>query len=282
MPPNHQTWCETLHCRLLFVQSQAAFGVLANTTLPKPPKVIYPEETTMKAYLEELQFPCPSGLSPELYNAHLSELATYPLTLLHALQLLSRQGATNPTEYEHLVVHVVGAEESFECSQMRKWKYFFINLLPKLKTLHLVFIGCELSIHDEKVHVDGRLVFEYHARMTYADYCRKCYIKPSIVCAFNCGLYRNTGFQGVDSWGPSIVPMLGKAPGVPLLLSAYTSREANLDVQRVWELLGTSLHVIQQPMKNPFASIFPNHNLVSESECPVAFRNFFMSIVKQS
>jgi splicing suppressor protein 51 len=281
LPNDHQNWCDTFRIKLLFVQSQNEHGS-AGITVPRPSRICYPLNSDMKEYLQSLNFVSPNNMSPDLYIAHISELATYPLTLLHALQLLATQGATNPLQYEHLVVHVVGAEDVYECCQMLKWKYFFVNLLPKLKTLHLVFIGCELSIDDEKVHVEGRLVYEFHAKMTYLDYCKKCYIKPSIVCAFNSGLYRNTGFKGLDSWGPSLIPMLNMNPGAPLLLTAYTHMESQLDVQRLKEIFLNNLQVVQQPLKNPYASIFPNHNLVSEHECPVAFRNYYLAIVRHT
>ena len=38
--------------------------------------------------------------------------------------------------------------------------------------------------------------------------CSSSYIRPDVIVAFNCGLYRQTGFQGSDSWAKTLPCLL--------------------------------------------------------------------------
>lgn len=91
-----------------------------------------------------------------------------------------------------------------------------MNTLPALKSLYIVFTGPELKgvpagAWDDDLRcphctrLKKQFVCDFQPNTFYHDYVKsKKYVRPDIVAAFNCGLYRSTGFEGKDSWGETI------------------------------------------------------------------------------
>ena len=96
-----------------------------------------------------------------------------------------------------------------------------------------------------------------------------------MIVAFNCGLYRETGFDGTDSWAKTIPHLLKE--GIPLIMTAYTAAEAPLDLQRLTEVSGQSVQVLVPPQRNPYRSQRPCRNFVSEEESPLMFKNNYIT-----
>lgn len=69
--------------------------------------------------------------------------------------------------------------------------------------------------------------------------------------------------------------------GAPVILTAYTAAEAPLDLQRMKENID-ELEVLLQPQKNPYRSLRPWRNFVSEEESPVIFKNQFITVVRKA
>lgn len=64
-------------------------------------------------------------------------------------------------------------------------------------------------------------------------------------------------------------------------MTAYTAAEAPLDLQRMKENVGDDLEVLLQPQKNPYRSLRPWRNFVSEEESPIIFKNQFITVVRK-
>ena len=80
----------------------------------------------------------------------LSELASYPLTVLYGIQQAAAAVASSADlksveERTSLVVHVVGAELAFDCNNLSKWDVFLLNVIPGLRSLYISFSGPELT-----------------------------------------------------------------------------------------------------------------------------------------
>lgn len=196
---------------------------------------------------------------------------------------------------------------------MAKWDVFFLNTLPALKSLYVTFTGPELTgvpsgTWDDDLRCphcernNKHFVCDFQPNTFYHDFVKsKNYIRPDVVVAFNCGLYRQTGFQGSDSWAKTL-PCLLKVTlffhtnciflnstdtiyflkeGVPLILTAYTAAEAPLDLKRLQEASRESLEVLMPPQKNPYRSSRPCRNFVSEEESPIIFKNQYITVVRQ-
>ena len=118
-------------------------------------------------------------------------------------------------------------------------------MLPRLKRLHVVFIGPELEIAGSRpgvteedftcesaLRAGKRFTCEFQPSTYYHTYCRSPQFRPpQAICAFNAGIYRTTGHERRDSWKETI-PYLVR-DGVPLVLTAYTLLECPQDVARI-------------------------------------------------
>lgn len=178
---------------------------------------------------------------------------------------------------------MVFVQAEFETDRLEKWEYYLLHFLPSLEHLEVDFIGPELNTaarpRPHRVCLQCREVkksvsFKQH-RCVYHE---AGVSKPDLVCAFNPGLYRSTGYNGQDSWTPTVRAVL--TTGCPLLTTAYTAKEAGLDLDRLRALHPlASLSVLQPPSVNPFSSMKPSLNFVSDEELPVIFKNHFYCIV---
>ncbi|EZA49965.1 hypothetical protein X777_11453 [Ooceraea biroi] len=172
----------------------------------------------------------------------------------------------------------------------REFQKLFLHLLPTLKHLQLMFIGPELRLPTVPLDLlatvkicsacklSGRRVnVSFHPGKFYHDFCRsKQFVKPHLVCLFNPGLYRETGFDGRDTW-PETIREFCKAR-VPVCVTSYTKHEIPREMIRIKSI--ADVETILEPQRNPFASIKPDRNFVSDDTAPLIYKNYYIAIIK--
>ncbi|GLH05709.1 Uncharacterized protein GBIM_11277 [Gryllus bimaculatus] len=282
---DHSEWCKDFKLYADLIRYQSHNGMI-QPTLPSNISINYtPLAKNMHEHFSSLMGS--SILSKALTYSVLTDIATCPMTILFALQ-----NSTIPLDViNSLTIHLVGAEAHFEVDTMKKWEIFIMHFLPQLKFLRVVFVGPELNVDilPEQLLRSGKccakcsstgrsVVYDFQPAMFYHDYVHsKEYCKPDLICAFNAGLYRSTGFDNSDTWPPSINAMLGP-PYVPVVVTAYTAEELPLDVSRMEQC--SPLKIILPPSRNPFSSSKPSLNFVSDEIMPLIYKNFYISIVQ--
>lgn len=163
--------------------------------------------------------------------------------------------------------------------------------MPGVNDLQLVFTGADLNTENlpldvisrirpcRKCRQDCRAVkFDFHSRTLYHDYVKsKAYTRPDIVCFFNPGLYRKTAANGQDTWPPTIWAAVDQ--NCPILVTAYTEFEMPYDLDAIIDV-ADHIKFVQMPAKNPFASIKPERNFLSEEMQSLIFKNYYYFVVK--
>ncbi|KAK2718309.1 hypothetical protein QYM36_005573 [Artemia franciscana] len=299
---DHDRWCSDLKLLFDINVKQAKIGPIDP---PLPDRVFQNYEIlpdNIKEFLvTKMLGPKRSSNYDNATFSCLTEFASYPLTVIYAIQALEKviskgKGTFKPTAINSLnsiVIHVVGAELIFECNNIIKWDIFFAHLLPNLKYLRIVFIGpdlvsspciiptgvCNEDLRCPRCSSSGRNIeYDFQPDILYQDYVKtKHYIKPTVIIAFNCGLYRDTGHSERDTWAPCI-EYLTKDPFIPLILTAYTSEEAPKDVERVMRTV--KAEVLVKPQRNPYRSYKPCRNFINEDSIPVMYKNNYFSILR--
>ncbi|XP_049827684.1 nascent polypeptide-associated complex subunit alpha, muscle-specific form-like [Schistocerca gregaria] len=283
-PPNHDVWCHDLQLYKSLIIYQSRNGVI-NPQLPVfLPESFQPLSGDMQSDLLKLSG---SVDASPLERAVLSEIATGPLTALFALQKSNKVSGTT----EKLVVHFVGAEWSFEMERADKWEAFLLHLIPSLKALVLVFVGPEVcSLPPEargllqkqstlcpQCQEKGRTVEMVIPPQTfYHEYvASQDYIPPTIICAYNAGLYRPNGHKDIDSWSDTVTALL-RDPSVPVAVTSYTAEEVLKDAERLQH--HRALNFVLPPSQNPYRSLRPNRNFASDDVTPVIFKNYYIMI----
>lgn len=218
--------------------------------------------------------------------ASISHMATIPLTTLFAIE----KSCQNWKIKKNITIHVIGAEFQFECWNLRIWEKLFLHYLPNLINLTLIFTGPELKVPD--------VLLEILKNVKTCNYCRisgrrinvifnqgKLYHeiekttiiqKPDIVCLFNPGLYRKTGFNGNDTW-PLTIKKFCQLKS-PIVITAYTEKEIPQDIAAIKSVC--NINIIMEPQKNPYATLKPDRNFVSDDTAPLMYKNHFISIIK--
>ncbi|XP_015608487.1 uncharacterized protein LOC107274178 [Cephus cinctus] len=220
--------------------------------------------------------------------ATLSHVSTVPLTSLYAFQKSRANWSTN----DSCTIHVVGAEFQFEGLNLHVWEKLFMHLQPNLKSLHIVLTGPELYVPDVPLDLLGKVPLcsrcrkssrkikvSYVSRKLYHEYCRTSddYVKPDLICLFNPGLYRLTGYNGTDTWPETIREACNST--APIVVTAYTEHEIPRDIERIQSICDMSF--ILKPQRNPYASLKPDRNFVSDDTVPLIYKNYYISIVKK-
>ncbi|XP_015510239.2 uncharacterized protein LOC107217282 [Neodiprion lecontei] len=228
-------------------------------------------------------------INMDFYNyTTLSHMASVPLTALYALQ----ESYSSWKSTDNIVLHLIGAEFQYEGINLRVWEKLFLHFLPNLKTLRVIITGPELILpqlvpRDILSHVklcrlcklrDRKIDVSFVPETLYHDFCYSPnYKKPDLTCLFNAGLYRTTGFRGQDTW-PRTIFELCKSK-VPILVTAYTEREIPMDIERIKGVC-SDLEIVLAPQKNPYASLKPDRNFVSDESVPLIYKNYYLSIVR--
>ncbi|XP_034482090.1 uncharacterized protein LOC117787627 [Drosophila innubila] len=278
---SHAAWCDTYKLFKEFVMRQFKFGRLEP---PLPDEILREAPVSCsntKQIIKSLKF----NVGDECEFAALTQISTGPLTAFYALKLCDRLDA------EQLTIHLVGAEMEFEVDVFQKWEIFLLHILPTVRTLHVVFVGPELNAH--KISLEQlakirccrlcrkaqRTVDYYFENRLYHDYCSETSFKsPDLVCFFNSGLYRATGYALEDTWPDTIQASLNLK--CPVVVTSYTKYEAPLDMSHFINQSNRKLNVVLPPTTNPFGSEKPERNFISDDDAPFMFKNFQCFIVE--
>ncbi|XP_066598050.1 putative protein MSS51 homolog, mitochondrial [Prorops nasuta] len=280
----HERWCRELEVlrRILILTHRNGFVTPEIPNFEQEIPVENFDKFIFDMYRDSLYY---RYMDCHIY-ATLSHIATAPLTTLYSL----RECFNDLRTLDKMTIHIIGAEFQFECNNLCVWEKFFLHFMPRLQILSLVFIGPELNVPDipimfyKNVHLcgkckrSGRVVqVQFQDGMVYHEFTRsEEFSKPDIVCLFNPGLYRETAFNGSDTW-PDTIREFCKF-GVPVVITAYTSYEIPRDIERVRSIC--DMYVVCEPRKNPFASLKPDRNFVSEDSAPIIYKNYFMAVLR--
>lgn len=81
-----------------------------------------------------------------------------------------------------------------------------------------------------------------------------------------------------DTWPETI--LAASKLQVPTVVTAYTEYESPLDMTRFAVECQRKLKIIQAPAKNPFASVKPERNFISDDEAPLMFKNYYYFVIE--
>lgn len=284
---DHDIWCKEFQVYRDITLYQCHHGIIQPLLPDKSLQQYAPLTGDMKTFLLNTNIVREKSLELHRLNlVALSDIATCPLTVLFSLQQCNFHLETTET----LTIHLVGAEMQFEVETLQKWELFLLHLIPSLNMLKIVFIGPELKTESKfsqmlgnktcmKCNTAGRMViYEFWKTLYHKFVMSLDYQKPDLICAFNAGLYRLTDFEGKDTWSPTIKAML-KEQDIPVVVTEYTQKELPFDIQRTQNLVD-SLEILTPPTRNPFASLKPSLNFLSEETVPVIFKNFYITILQ--
>ncbi|XP_017862919.1 PREDICTED: uncharacterized protein LOC108613753 [Drosophila arizonae] len=277
----HAEWCSAYKLFKAFVMFQAKFG---RVEPPLPDKVLREKPSSCsntKQILKKLNFNVVDGCE----FAALTQVSTGPLTAFFALKLCGLLEATQ------LTIHLIGAEMEFEVDVFQKWEIFLLHTLPALETLHIVFIGPELNpnnisfdqlstIRCCRLCRKAQRTVQYHFenRLYHDYYLEPNFLKPDLVCFFNSGLYRATGYALEDTWPETIRATLSIK--CPIVVTSYTKYEAPLDLSQFLNQSNRHLTVVLPPTTNPFRSEKPERNFISDDDSPFMFKNYQCFVVE--
>ncbi|XP_063980809.1 uncharacterized protein LOC135164419 [Diachasmimorpha longicaudata] len=281
---NHGKRCKEFRIFRRVLWMQHKYGFIE----PEAPLVHYKDPRVLPENFDFLIYDMyknsPSYRRIDSYTyACLSHVATAPLTALFAMQRAIPDWTTR-TQFR---VHIIGAEFQFECSLLRVWEKFFIHFLPRLKTLAIEFTGPELYLPPAPPALLGkikmcrscksagkRIQISFNPQRLYHDVEHGTQV--DLICLFNPGLYRETGFDNTDTWPDTIMKFC--AAKVPVVVTSYTEFEIPRDVERIKSV--RDIQVLLEPQRNPFGSVKPDRNFVSDDVVPLMYKNYCISIVK--
>ncbi|TMW50674.1 hypothetical protein DOY81_004242 [Sarcophaga bullata] len=281
-PEEHATWCKSYQIFKELVQFQEKFGRLD----PALPTKILKETPLTCLNTQQIFKKLGYDLPLNAEYASLTQISTGPLTAWYALKLCDQL-----KNHETLTIHLIGAEIEFEVDVLHKWELFFLHITPTVKNLNIVFVGPELNPHNisfEQLQKTKccvacreaqRNIKYYFESYIYHEYCVSAkFLKPNLICFFNAGLYRSTGYNMDDTWPDTILAASNLQ--VPIVVTAYTEYESPLDMTRFSEECQRKLRLVQPPSENPFASVKPERNFISDDEAPLMFKNYYCFVVE--
>ncbi|XP_016933461.3 uncharacterized protein [Drosophila suzukii] len=278
----HAKWCGAYQLFKAFIMFQANFGRLDPSLPNKVLRELPMTCSNTKHIMKKLNF----NVTNECEYAALTQVSTGPLTAWFALKLCERL-----RNCEELTLHLIGAEIEFEVDMLQKWELFLLHIMPTVKILNVVFIGPELNPNNisfeqlKKIKCcrlcrkAQRNVNYYFENALYHDYCKEPhFLQPNLVCFFNSGLYRSTGFALEDTWPDTIQAALNLK--CPIVVTSYTKYEAPLDMAHFINQSNRHINLILPPTTNPFSSEKPERNFISDNEAPFMFKNFYCFVVE--
>ncbi|XP_014223049.2 uncharacterized protein LOC106649869 [Trichogramma pretiosum] len=279
----HDLYCQEYKVFQTILRTQRDNGFVA----PKIPDYIFEENHELPDSFDELikqifDIGCDYEKIDCTTYAALSQIASPALT---AFYVLRKQLKLNLNR-KILKIHVIGAELQFECANLAVWEKLFMHLMPGIKNLRLEFCGPEFYVPPDIANVlqKPKLCTSCRTKGRTIDiifHCGKLYHqvendKPDLICLFNPGLYRTTGFANQDTWPLTIEKFCNY--GVPILITSYTEVELPRDLQRIRDIREAQVEC--EPRRNPFASLKPERNFVSDDVAPLIYKNYFLSVVK--
>ncbi|XP_076760327.1 uncharacterized protein LOC143428933 [Xylocopa sonorina] len=287
----HKRWCEQfrVYQRFLFLQRNH------DCVAPKIPNVhermsVASPERSFDELMREVYGNCSYYREMDCYTyCTLSHMSTIPLTALYSMQISCPEWESK-TEW---IVHVVGAEFQFEGVNLRVWEKLFLHFVPNLRRLRLVLIGPEFRLPSgvprellsavqvcNACQAAGKAVYvSFKPETLYHEFVRdasESFGEPDLICTFNPGLYRMTGFAGKDTWLETISEFCRKS--VPVAVTSYTADEMLWEIERINSI--GNIEVLLEPRQNPFASIKPDRNFVTDQSNPLIYKNYYIAVIK--
>jgi splicing suppressor protein 51 len=65
---------------------------------------------------------------------------------------------------------------------------------------------------------------------------------------------------------------------VPIVVTSYTEVELPLDLERMRDLQEVEIEL--KPQRNPFASLRPERNFVSDDVAPLIYKNYYVGVAR--
>ncbi|XP_046972798.1 FK506-binding protein 5 [Vanessa cardui] len=292
LPSFHQRWCKSYALYQKLVNYQQTKGRLE----PKlPTKVMehyrIPDkinEVLGAMYEEKIDM-------DEIQYAALTQLASAPLTTAYGYQLYSTKMnstcANGVLKKATFTIHAVGTDLQFEADALNKWEIFFLHLRPDVQDLRVVLVGPDLNPSELPLELLGkiklcencrankrRVIFHFHDKETYHEYYSSDdFITPDVVCAFNPNIQRSSLYNIKDTWSSTIDSILQQK--IPFIITSYNIEELERDISRVKEISRYNFNVVSEAKHNPFSSLRPDRNFITDHEIPLLFKNYCFSIL---
>ncbi|GBP03433.1 hypothetical protein EVAR_101798_1 [Eumeta japonica] len=294
LPKSHQRWCKSYHLYKKLVIYQQKTGkldpklptrVVTDVDFRLPDKI---NELLATLYEEKIDI-------DDMHYAALTQMITAPLTTAYCYQLYHNHMNSTMANGVHkkptFVVHLIGAELQFEADALNKWEIFFLHLRPDIKELNIVLIGPNLNPSNLPVGVLSKIKMchycrENKRRVKFSFYDKKHYHEfynsddfnlPDIICAFNPNIHRAFVCNQNDPW-TSTLRVISKTRA-PFCLTSYTPNELDKDLAKIKNCAQSELRVIKGPSLNPYSSIRPDRNFISDDEMPLIFKNYYYMIL---
>ncbi|XP_013148417.1 PREDICTED: intracellular protein transport protein USO1 [Papilio polytes] len=294
LPTAHKRWCKPYSLYQKLVLHQQEHGRL-EPRLPSKVMTYYSipdklNEVLASIYEEKIDM-------SDVQYAALTQLASAPLTVAFCHQLHRHAvDATTVTVNGHnkrstFTVHLVGAELQLEADNLGKWEVFLLHLKPGLKELRVALVGHDLNAANlpldllakirscENCRVNKRRVlFSFQDKKSYQEYwASDDFIIPDIVCAFNPNIHRSSLYNGVELWS-STINCIFKLK-IPFLITSSTIKELKNDLEAIKKNTEVDYNVVSEVKLNPFASVRPDRNFITDDESPLLFKNYCFSLL---
>ncbi|XP_034826245.1 uncharacterized protein [Maniola hyperantus] len=291
LPPSHQRWCKSYALYQRLVNYQLTKGRLeplrptrALNHYQMPGNI---NDVLGSIYEEKIDM-------DDIQYAALTQIATAPLTAAYSYQIHSSKMnstcANGMKKNLTFTIHVVGAELPFEADSLNKWETFFLHLRSDVKDLRVVMVGPD--INSSKLPLDllakiklcencqtnkRRVLFDFHDNENYHDYYSSDgFVTPDIVCAFNQNIHRAFAYN-IETWPSTINSILKQR--VPFVLTSYSIEELRRDLGKVRECARVDFNVVSEIKYNPFSSVRPDRNFITDHEIPLLFKNYCFCIL---
>lgn len=96
------------------------------------------------------------------------------------------------------------------------------------------------------------------------------------VCAYNPNIYRSSGYD-VDKWPSTINCILKRR--VPFVVTSHSIEELRRDIGKLRECAKIDFNVVSEIKYNPFGSVRPDRNFITDHEIPLLFKNYCFCIL---
>lgn len=291
LPADHKQWCKSYRLYQKMVKYQQTKGRVE----PKLPTRVLSHyripdnlnEVLGSMYEEKIDM-------DDIHYAALTQIATAPLTTAFSYQIYSSEINSTKTnglsKKSTFTIHSIANDVQFEADFLNKWEIFFLHLIDS-QNLRVVLIGMDLNPNNLPLDIIGkirlcenckinqrRVTFDFHDKQSYEDYyASDDFSAPDIVCAFNPNIQRTSTYKIEDIW-PMTLKYIFKQR-VPFLLTSYTLNELKRDIDRVKEYSKIDFKIISEPKSNPFTSVRPDRNFITDHEIPLLFKNYCFSIM---
>ncbi|XP_014363764.2 uncharacterized protein LOC106715042 [Papilio machaon] len=296
LPPVHQRWCKPYALYQKLVLYQQEHGRLE----PRLPGKVMTHHYNIPDKMNEVlaaMYEEKIDMSDVQYAA-LTQLASTPLTVAfcHQLHRHAITGNAVNTVNGHnkrstFTIHVVGAELQLEADSLGKWEVFLLHLKPGLKELRVALVGHDLNAANLPLDLLGkirlcencrvnkrRVTFSFHDKKSYHEYwASDDFTIPDIVCAFNPNIHRSSLYNGVEVWSSTINCIFKQK--IPFLITSSTMRELKDDLETIKNNTEVDYKVISDVKLNPFASVRPDRNFITDDETPLLFKNYCFSLL---